>query len=178
MAVQLVNLVEVMDKVAADQEAMDAAGQQFDELLQVTRNVCGCLFTQALQQYAGRRLLLVETAMPLVQFVGVEDCADASTGAPAASCSKHICLWLPAAQVNSIDEADRRIDDLAASGQLSPALLLTMAKAYAGARDSSMTREEVKDIMAHLYFKARAWAATFWGCRAHGSRHLAWAAAS
>ena len=58
--------------------------------------------------------------------------------------------------MNSIDEADRRIDDLAASGQLSPALLLTMAKAYAGARDSSMTREEVKDIMAHLYFKARA----------------------
>ena len=58
-------------------------------------------------------------------------------------------------QVNSIEDADRRIDDLASSGQLSPALLLTMAKAYAGARDSSMTREEVKDIMAHLYFKAR-----------------------
>lgn len=38
MAVQLVNLVEVIDKVAADQEAMDTAGQQFDELLQVTRS--------------------------------------------------------------------------------------------------------------------------------------------
>ena len=35
MAVQLVTLVEVMDKVVADQESMDTAAQQFDELLQV-----------------------------------------------------------------------------------------------------------------------------------------------
>lgn len=55
--------------------------------------------------------------------------------------------------MGSIEEADRRIDNLASAGQLSPALLLTMAKAYAGARDTDMTREEVKDIMAHLYFK-------------------------
>ncbi len=58
-------------------------------------------------------------------------------------------------QVGSLEEADRRIDQLAAAGQLSPALMLTMAKAYAGSKDTDMTREEVKDIMAHLYFKVR-----------------------
>lgn len=35
MAVQLVSLVEVMDKVAADGEAMEDAAQQFNDLLQV-----------------------------------------------------------------------------------------------------------------------------------------------
>lgn len=39
MAVQLVSLVEVMDKVAADQEAMDDAAQQFNDLLQVSASV-------------------------------------------------------------------------------------------------------------------------------------------
>ena len=58
-------------------------------------------------------------------------------------------------QVNSIEEADRKIDELAAGGMLSPALLLTMAKAYAGVKETDLTKEEVKDIMAHLYFKAR-----------------------
>ena len=57
--------------------------------------------------------------------------------------------------MSSIEEADRKIDELAADGRLSPALLLTMAKAYAGVKDTDMTKEEVKDIMAHLYFKAR-----------------------
>eukprot|EP00884_Botryococcus_braunii_P001959 jgi/Botrbrau1/11764/Bobra.0195s0089.1 len=58
-------------------------------------------------------------------------------------------------QVESIQEADAKIDALAASGQLDPALLLTMAKAYAASKDTDVTREEVKDIMAHLYFKAK-----------------------
>lgn len=56
-------------------------------------------------------------------------------------------------QVESLQEADTKIDELAASGQLDPALLLTMAKAYSAAKDTDVTREEVKDIMAHLYFK-------------------------
>jgi hypothetical protein len=161
MAVQLVNLVEVMDKVAADQGAMDAAGQQFDELLQVP----AMLHTPAL--HTGSTTMFdqapaaTQDGTTSLQLVSAVDATDALTSGPAASCSDGIRLGSPAAQVNSIDEADRRIDDLAASGQLSPALLLTMAKAYAGARDSSMTREEVKDIMAHLYFKARVWAVTF-----------------
>ena len=57
--------------------------------------------------------------------------------------------------MNSIEEADRKIDELAAGGMLSPALLLTMAKAYAGVKETDLTKEEVKDIMKHLYFKVR-----------------------
>jgi hypothetical protein len=30
-----------------------------------------------------------------------------------------------------------------------------MAKAYAAAKETDKTQEEVKDIMAHLYFKVR-----------------------
>ena len=57
------------------------------------------------------------------------------------------------AQVSSLEEADSKIDALAKSGALDPALLLTMAKAYAAAKETDKTKEEVKDIMAHLYFK-------------------------
>ena len=46
-------------------------------------------------------------------------------------------------QVDSLEEADRRIDGLAASGALDPALLLMMAKAYAGTKDTDVTKEEV-----------------------------------
>ena len=56
--------------------------------------------------------------------------------------------------MSSLEEADRKIDGLADSGQLNPALLLTMAKAYSAAKDTDMTKEEVKEIMGHLYFKA------------------------
>ncbi len=58
-------------------------------------------------------------------------------------------------QVGSLEEADRKIDGLAGSGQLNPALLLTMAKAYSAAKDTNITKEEVKEIMGHLYFKVR-----------------------
>ena len=54
-----------------------------------------------------------------------------------------------------MEEADKRLDDLAAQGRLNPALLLMMAKAHAAAKESSYTKEETKDVMAHLYFKAR-----------------------
>ncbi|PSC75274.1 cytochrome P450 [Micractinium conductrix] len=58
-------------------------------------------------------------------------------------------------EVGSLEEADKKIDELAASGKLDPALLLMMAKAYAGSKETDITREEVKDVMAHLYFKAK-----------------------
>lgn len=45
--------------------------------------------------------------------------------------------------MDSLEEADRKIDELAASGRLDPALLLMMAKAYAGAKETDATREEV-----------------------------------
>ena len=55
--------------------------------------------------------------------------------------------------MTSLEDADKRIDELASSGKLDPALMLTMAKAYAAAKDTDYTKEEVKDVMAHLYFK-------------------------
>ena len=58
-------------------------------------------------------------------------------------------------QAESMDAAETKLDELAASGKLDPALLLTMAKAYAGVKETDITKEEVKDIMAHLYFKAK-----------------------
>ena len=65
-------------------------------------------------------------------------------------------------QVSSLEEADRKIDGLADSGQLNPALLLTMAKAYSAAKDTDMPKEEVKEIMGHLYFKASP--SAIWRC--------------
>lgn len=44
--------------------------------------------------------------------------------------------------MESLEAAERKIDELAASGKLDPALLLTMAKAYAGAKETDITREE------------------------------------
>lgn len=58
-------------------------------------------------------------------------------------------------KVDSLEDANAMIDDMAASGSLDPALLLTMAKAYNGVKDTDKTKEEVKDIMAHLYFRVR-----------------------
>lgn len=57
--------------------------------------------------------------------------------------------------VESLGEAEAKIDRMAAEGRLSPAFMLTMAKAWAGAKESDMTRDEVKDVLAHLYFRAR-----------------------
>lgn len=58
-------------------------------------------------------------------------------------------------QAASMEDAEAKLDELASSGRLDPALLLTMAKAYAGVKETDATKEEVKDIMAHLYFKAK-----------------------
>ena len=46
--------------------------------------------------------------------------------------------------MDSLEQAERKIDELASSGKLDPALLLTMAKAYAGAKETDITREEVR----------------------------------
>ena len=64
-------------------------------------------------------------------------------------------------QAESLEDADRRIDNLAATGRLDPALMLTLAKAYAKAKETDVTKEEVKDIMVHLYMQV-ALACTCW----------------
>lgn len=62
-------------------------------------------------------------------------------------------LWNPWAQVKSVEDANVKIDQLAKNGKLDPALMLTMTKAYAAAKDTDYTKEQVKDVMAHLYHK-------------------------
>lgn len=80
-------------------------------------------------------------------------------------------------QVDSLQEMDAKIDSMAQSGALDPALLLTLAKAHTSVKDTDYTREEVKDVMAHLYFKvssphATAALAATWQCACthHSSR--------
>lgn len=63
--------------------------------------------------------------------------------------------FLKLLESTSLEAAEATLDEFAASGRLDPALLLTMAKAYAGVKETDVTKEEVKDIMAHLYFKAK-----------------------
>lgn len=63
--------------------------------------------------------------------------------------------FLKLLESSSIEAAEATLDEYASSGKLDPALLLTMAKAYAGVKETDATKEEVKDIMAHLYFKAK-----------------------
>lgn len=58
-------------------------------------------------------------------------------------------------EVGSLEEMDSKIDTMAAGGQLDPALMLLLAKAHQSAKDTDMTREAVRDIMAHLYWKAK-----------------------
>jgi hypothetical protein len=58
-------------------------------------------------------------------------------------------------QSDSMETAEAKLDSLAASGKLDPALLLTMAKAYSGVKETDITKEEGQDIMANLYFKAK-----------------------
>ena len=53
----------------------------------------------------------------------------------------------------SLQEMDSKLDTMAAQGQLDSALMLTLAKAHNSVKDTDYTREEVKDVMAHLYFK-------------------------
>ncbi|PKA56616.1 Uncharacterized protein AXF42_Ash012746 [Apostasia shenzhenica] len=51
----------------------------------------------------------------------------------------------------SVDEACRKIDDLAEKKQLDSALMLMLTKAWSAAKESNMMRDEAKDILYHLY---------------------------
>ncbi|KAK4761779.1 hypothetical protein SAY87_029663 [Trapa incisa] len=55
----------------------------------------------------------------------------------------------------SLDAACRKIDDLAAKNQLDSAMVLMITKAWSAAKESSMMKDEVKDILYHLYMTAR-----------------------
>lgn len=55
----------------------------------------------------------------------------------------------------SLDVACRKIDSLAEKNQLDSALVLMITKAWSAAKESNMTKDEVKDVLFHLYTTAR-----------------------
>ncbi|KAM7489405.1 hypothetical protein LguiB_026889 [Lonicera macranthoides] len=55
----------------------------------------------------------------------------------------------------SLDAAHRKIDFLAKNNQLDSALALTATKAWSAGKESSMMKDEAKDMLYHLYLKAR-----------------------
>jgi len=57
---------------------------------------------------------------------------------------------------SSLADIDRKLDALLEAGKVDPALLLTTSKMYMSVKESPYTSEEVKDIMAHLYWRVRS----------------------
>ncbi|KFK22895.1 hypothetical protein AALP_AAs71746U000800 [Arabis alpina] len=55
----------------------------------------------------------------------------------------------------TLDAACRKIDSLAEKNQLDSALVLMITKAWSAAKESNMMKDEVKDILYHLYVTAR-----------------------
>eukprot|EP00850_Spirogloea_muscicola_P023137 SM000332S12442 [mRNA] locus=s332:79571:81666:+ [translate_table: standard] len=55
----------------------------------------------------------------------------------------------------SLEAACHKIDELASRRQLDSTLMLLITKAWAAAKESTMMKDEVKDIMYHLYMTAR-----------------------
>ncbi|KAI3692798.1 hypothetical protein L6452_32621 [Arctium lappa] len=55
----------------------------------------------------------------------------------------------------SVDAACRKIDNLAERNQLDSALVLMITKAWSAAKETNMMKDEVKDILYHLYMTAR-----------------------
>nr|XP_043605937.1 uncharacterized protein At4g37920 [Erigeron canadensis] len=55
----------------------------------------------------------------------------------------------------SVDAACRKIDSLAEKNQLDSALVLMITKAWSAAKETNMAKDEVKDILYHLYMTAR-----------------------
>jgi len=55
----------------------------------------------------------------------------------------------------SVDVACQKIDYLAQKNQLDSALMLTIAKAWSTAKESTRVKDEIKDMMYHLYVTAR-----------------------
>lgn len=55
----------------------------------------------------------------------------------------------------SVDAACRKIDNLAEKNELDSALVLMITKAWSAAKETNMMKDEVKDILYHLYMTAR-----------------------
>lgn len=55
----------------------------------------------------------------------------------------------------SVDAACKKIDNLAEKNQLDSALVLMITKAWSAAKESNMMKDEVKDVLYHLYKTSR-----------------------
>ncbi|KAH6827898.1 hypothetical protein C2S53_019196, partial [Perilla frutescens var. hirtella] len=55
----------------------------------------------------------------------------------------------------SVDAACQKIDNLAAKNELDSALVLMITKAWSAAKESNMMKDEVKDVLYHLYKTSR-----------------------
>ncbi|PNH08823.1 hypothetical protein TSOC_004608 [Tetrabaena socialis] len=57
--------------------------------------------------------------------------------------------------ISSVEDLDKRMAELSASGRIDPAFLQISAKAYGAARDTNMTKDEAKWVAYKLYRTAR-----------------------
>lgn len=55
----------------------------------------------------------------------------------------------------SLEVARNKINNLAKTNQLDSTFMLTVSKAWAAAKESTLMKDEVKDILLHLYMEAR-----------------------
>jgi len=104
------------------------------------------------------RKRLVEAVTRLGALAAAFDSVDAGLGEEEERAMKEAALVFDdlLKTAESLPEAEKRIEELASNGQLTPALMLTMAKAYAAAKESTYTRDDAKEVMVHLYTKAKA----------------------
>ena len=47
------------------------------------------------------------------------------------------------------------MDSMVETGAMDPALMLVLAKAHNNVKETDYTSEEVKDVMAHMYYKVQ-----------------------
>ncbi|KAL3151877.1 hypothetical protein ABBQ38_012838 [Trebouxia sp. C0009 RCD-2024] len=134
-------------------EAADWEGLVAEERLQLTAEFFDHVenLIHAAHQNDTQREELITLTSRLIALVQAFDAVTADQEALALASDKFQDLL----KVNSLQEMDAKIDSMARSGALDPALLLTLAKAHTSVKDTDYTREEVKDVMAHLYFKAK-----------------------
>lgn len=67
----------------------------------------------------------------------------------------YCCLVVLYCQISSVEEADKKMGELAEAGKIDPAFLQITAKAYGAARDTNMTLDEAKWVAYRLYVRAR-----------------------
>ena len=58
-------------------------------------------------------------------------------------------------QSDTLEDLDQKMEKMVDNGQMDPALMLVLARAHNNVKDTDYTSEEVKDVMAHMYYKVQ-----------------------